>query len=151
MPAARRLILTAYQSTSGTVISLSAVTGLWSASRGVFGLLTGLNGVYGIRDDRSWLHTRLLCVGYTFAFLLLLLVVWLLFRPVYLLVKLPVLRTVNTLGGGALGLVWGMLLVFLAVWLLQRFDLLLTAEMVDHSLLLQFFANNSPLSLLTSL
>jgi len=88
---------------------------------------------------------------YLAAFLVLLLVVWLLLRPVCLVVKLPILRTVNALGGGALGLVWGALLVFLAVWLLQRFDVYITADMVEKSTLLHFFATNSPLSLLTSL
>ena len=88
---------------------------------------------------------------YLAAFLVLLVVAWLLLRPVYLVVKLPVLRTINALGGGALGLVWGALLVFLAVWLLQRFDVYITAEMMEKSTLLRFFATNSPLSLLTSL
>ena len=81
----------------------------------------------------------------------ILLAVWLLLKPVQLLTKLPLLRTVDRLGGGALGLVWGALLVFLAVWLMLRFDWVLTKEMVDNSRLLHFFATNSPLSLLTSL
>ena len=68
LPYAEDLIRGIYANASGVLVSVSALTALWSASRGVFGLLTGLNGVYGIRDDRSWLHTRLLCVGYTFAF-----------------------------------------------------------------------------------
>ena len=88
---------------------------------------------------------------YLAAFLVLLLVLWLLMKPVHLLTKLPVLRTVNAVGGGALGLVWGALLVFLVVWLLLRFNLVLTDEMVEQSRLLHFFAVNSPLSLITSL
>ena len=88
---------------------------------------------------------------YLAAFLILLLVLWLLMKPVYLLVKLPVLRTANALGGGALGLVWGALLVFLVVWLMQRFDWYLTPDMVESSTLLRFFATNSPVSLITSL
>ena len=87
----------------------------------------------------------------TALFLALLLVLWLLMKPVYLLVKLPLLRTVNAIGGGALGLVWGALLVFLAVWLMQRFDWYITADMVANSTLLHFFATNSPISLITSL
>ncbi|MBE6919056.1 MAG: CvpA family protein [Ruminococcaceae bacterium] len=88
---------------------------------------------------------------YLVAFLALLLVLWLLMKPVHLLVKLPGLRTVNALGGGALGLVWGALLVFFAVWLMQRFDWYITADMVANSTLLHFFATNSPISLITSL
>lgn len=88
---------------------------------------------------------------YLAAFLALLVLLWLLMKPVYLMVKLPLLRTVNAVGGGALGLVWGALLVFLAVWLMQRFDVALTDEMVASSRLLHFFATNSPVSLITSL
>jgi len=88
---------------------------------------------------------------YLVAFLVLLLALWLLSRPLLLAAKLPGLRTLNALGGGALGLVWGALLVFLAVWLMLRFNWLITPEMMEQSILLPFFANNSPLSLITSL
>ncbi len=73
MPRAKHLVLSTYMGTSGTLISVSALTALWSASRGIYGLLKGLNGVYGVREQRGYLHTRLLSVGYTFAFLLVLL------------------------------------------------------------------------------
>ena len=92
-----------------------------------------------------------MALSYDAAFLALLVLLWLLMKPVYLMVKLPLLRTVNAVGGGALGLVWGALLVFLAVWLMQRFDVALTDEMVASSRLLHFFATNSPVSLITSL
>ena len=72
MPAARRLILTAYQSTSGTIISLSAITGLWSASRGIYGLMNGLNAIYEVKESRGYIRTRLVCMLYTFLFLLVL-------------------------------------------------------------------------------
>lgn len=72
LPYAEDLIRSIYANSSGALVSVSALTALWSASRGVHGLLTGLNAVYGTRDDRGWLRTRLLSVGYTFAFLLVL-------------------------------------------------------------------------------
>ena len=72
LPYAEELIRGIYANSSGILVSVSALAALWSASRGVQGLLTGLNAVYGTSDDRSWLTTRLLCVGYTFAFLLVL-------------------------------------------------------------------------------
>lgn len=74
MPAARRLILTAYQSTSGTLVSLSAVTGLWSASRGIYGLLNGLNAIYEVEENRGYIRTRLVSMLYTFLFLLMLVI-----------------------------------------------------------------------------
>ncbi len=73
MPAAQRLITTTYQSTTGTLISISALTALWSASRGIHGLATGLNSIYGVQENRGYLRTRLVSVVYTFAFLLMLL------------------------------------------------------------------------------
>lgn len=74
MPFARKMIISTYQNTSGTVISLSALTGLWSASRGVYGLLTGLNAIYEVEESRGYLYTRCISVFYTFLFLLMLLV-----------------------------------------------------------------------------
>lgn len=73
MPAAKRLILSTYQNTSGAIVSLSAVTALWSASRGIYGLLTGLNSIYDVSESRGYLYTRVVSVLYTFAFLLVLL------------------------------------------------------------------------------
>lgn len=73
VPAADRLILSTYRNTSGAVISVSAITGLWSASRGVYGLLTGLNAIYGLEDTRGYFRTRAISAMYTFLFILLLL------------------------------------------------------------------------------
>lgn len=73
LPAAEKLILSTYRSTTGTVVSISAVTALWSASRGVHGLVTGLNSIYEVTEDRGYLSTRLMSVLYTFLFLLVLL------------------------------------------------------------------------------
>ena len=72
MPSIKRVIVSTYRNTSGAVVSVSAVTGLWSASRGVQSLLTGLNSIYEVPESRSYLRTRLLSMLYTFLFLLLL-------------------------------------------------------------------------------
>ena len=72
MPTVERLIVNTYYNSSGVVISVSAVTALWASSRGVYGLLTGLNHVYGVREDRGYFYTRLISVVYTFAFLMVL-------------------------------------------------------------------------------
>lgn len=73
MPSAQRLILNTYNSTTGTVLSISALTALWSASRGVYGLVTGLNCIYGTAEDRGYVYTRTVSVLYTFGFLVVLL------------------------------------------------------------------------------
>lgn len=70
---AEELILITYDNTSGAVLGLSAVTTLWSASRGIYGIITGLNAVYGASEDRGYFYTRFISVLYTFAFLLVLL------------------------------------------------------------------------------
>ena len=85
------------------------------------------------------------------SFIVLVIVLWLLMIPLKLMTKLPGVHAVNAIGGGALGLVWGTLVVFLAVWAMGRFGWLITPEMVEKSCILRFFANNSPLSLLALL
>jgi len=73
LPEAELLIVNTYENTSKAVVGLSAVTALWSASRGIFGLLTGLNAIYRVPENRGYLYTRFISVLYTFAFLLVLL------------------------------------------------------------------------------
>lgn len=72
LPAAERLIISTYAYTSTAVVSVSAVSALWSASRGIYGLLMGLNAIYGVREDRGYFYTRAISVFYTFLFLLVL-------------------------------------------------------------------------------
>ena len=72
-PAAEKLIQSTYRNTSGTVLSVSVLTELWSAGRGVYGVLKGMNAVYQVKEDRGYFYTRGMSVVYTFAFLLILL------------------------------------------------------------------------------
>lgn len=67
------LILDAYENSSRTVISLSALAAVWSAGKGIYGLMKGLNAIYGATEHRGWLRTRLLCGVYLVFFLLVLL------------------------------------------------------------------------------
>ena len=53
--------------------------------------------------------------------------------------------------GGALGLVKGALLLFFAVWLLRRLQLWITPELISQTYILRFFAEHSPMELITSL
>ena len=71
-PVEQLLVLTLAHS-GAAVVSVSALGALWSSSRGVYGILRGLNGVYDVQENRGWLYTRTLSVFYTFAFLLVLL------------------------------------------------------------------------------
>ncbi len=90
-------------------------------------------------------------VVYVVSFLLLLLLLRLVLSPLHLFTKLPVVHGINALLGGALGLVKGMLLVFLAVWVLQRLQIFVTPELVRKTVLLKFFAQNSPIDLIAQI
>lgn len=73
LPEAELLIINTYENASRTVVGVSAFAALWSASRGIYGLLTGLNAIYGVSENRGYFYTRFISVLYTFAFLLVLL------------------------------------------------------------------------------
>ena len=62
------MVYSAWFHSTGTVLGLSALTALWSASRGIFGLLQGLNAVYDQGESRGYLYTRGISVIYTFLF-----------------------------------------------------------------------------------
>ena len=66
------LILLTYDNTSGITLGLSVVTTVWSAGRGIYGMIAGLNAVYELEETRGYLQIRFLSVIYTFAFLLVL-------------------------------------------------------------------------------
>ena len=67
---AEALIDASYRHSSGMVISVSALAALWSASKGTYGLLEGLNAVYGVTEHRGYWRSRSISVIYTFCFLL---------------------------------------------------------------------------------
>lgn len=68
MGTVEEIVLSTYENTSYRLVGVSALTALWSASRGVHSLRQGLNTVYGVSEDRGWLYTRLISVLYTFLF-----------------------------------------------------------------------------------
>ena len=72
LPAAERLLINTYAHTSTAMVSVSAVSALWSSSRGIYGLLRGLNSIYGVKESRGYLYTRLMSVFYTFLFVIVL-------------------------------------------------------------------------------
>lgn len=67
------LLVGAYENSTRTVVSLSALVALWSAGKGIYGLMKGLNAIYGAVEHRGWIRTRLLCAVYLILFLLVLL------------------------------------------------------------------------------
>lgn len=85
------------------------------------------------------------------SFLVLLLVLRLLIKPLELATKLPGLRALNGVGGAALGFIEALLLVYLAVWALQKLQLVITPQLIEESMFLKLFVNHSLISLITSL
>ncbi|QHQ61156.1 YihY family inner membrane protein [Anaerocolumna sedimenticola] len=86
-----------YDKASGTIISITAISALWSASRGILAIIKGLNSVYAIRETRSYLKLRLISVIYTFIFAVMMMVtlVILVFgNRLYIWIesKIPILR-----------------------------------------------------------
>ncbi len=55
---------------SGSMISLSALLSLWSASRGIMGLQSGLHVIYHVAEQDNYIVRRLKCVLYTFVFII---------------------------------------------------------------------------------
>ena len=90
-------------------------------------------------------------IVYLAAFVILMILCRLLLRALKLVGRLPGLHLLDLLGGGALGLGAAALLVFLAVWLLQRLQLVITQDMVQQSALLRFFTEHAPMDWFTSL
>lgn len=52
------------------VLSFSAVAALWSASKGLYSLMCGLNAVLGVKQTRRYILRRVLCLVYTLLTLL---------------------------------------------------------------------------------
>ena len=96
---------------------------------------------------RSFIYGTL----YILSFAVLLLLMKVLIGAMDLVLKLPLLRGLNTLGGAAVGLVEGALLLFLAVWVLRRLGVSFETEALAEAHILRIFTANTPLSVLSHL
>lgn len=63
----------AYHQSSGTIISITVITTLWSGSKGFMGITYGLDKIYRVKNQRNWLVNRLSSLLYTLAFAAILL------------------------------------------------------------------------------
>ncbi|MFR6040973.1 MAG: CvpA family protein [Dysosmobacter welbionis] len=75
----------------------------------------------------------------------------LLIRAMDLVLQLPGLHLVNSLGGAVIGLIEGALVLFLAIWVLRRFGVSFETDTVSATHILRFFATHTPLSALSLL
>lgn len=60
-----------YSDSPMTILSVTAVTALWSSSRGMLSIERGLNRVYGADYHRNYILQRIICSGYTIVFSLM--------------------------------------------------------------------------------
>ena len=88
---------------------------------------------------------------YILSFAVLLLLMKVLIGAMDLVLKLPLLRGLNTLGGAAVGLVEGALLLFLTVWVLRRLGVSFESEALAEAHILRIFTANTPLGVLSHL
>lgn len=64
----------AYRQSSGTILSITVITTLWSGSKGFMGITYGLDKIYGAKNNRNWLWNRFSSLMYTIAFAIILLI-----------------------------------------------------------------------------
>lgn len=64
---------------SSTVISITAITALWSAAKGFLAIMKGLNAVYEINETRNYFFLRAIAAFYTLIFAIMLLSTMVLF------------------------------------------------------------------------
>lgn len=69
------LIIETINTSSETLLSLSAITGIWAASKGIMALIRVLNKAYDVEETRSYLELRGLAILFTLALLVLLTIV----------------------------------------------------------------------------
>ncbi len=77
-----------YMGAGGGVVYATVILTIWSASKGVMALMTGLNSVYGIPETRNYFYVRFLSMIYTlmFSIMLIVVIVMLVFgRSIYVL------------------------------------------------------------------
>lgn len=64
-----------HASASGAIISVTAITALWAASKGLYAVGNGLNSVYGVRETRNYFVLRFFSLLETIVFIIVLVIV----------------------------------------------------------------------------
>lgn len=70
-PLIEQIINEMYSNSTFAIISLTAITSLWSASKAILAIIRGLNSVFGIDEKRNYIHLRLIASFYTVVLLIL--------------------------------------------------------------------------------
>lgn len=71
----KNIFAEAEETGSGALISITTVAALWACSKGVLGIIYGLNSIYKTTEKRGYVRLRAVAVFYTVAFIAALIVV----------------------------------------------------------------------------
>ncbi|BBF44104.1 ribonuclease BN [Lachnospiraceae bacterium KM106-2] len=63
-----------YDNAGGTIISVTVITAMWSASKGFLAIVRGLNKIYDINETRNYFKLRFISAIYTFIFAILIMI-----------------------------------------------------------------------------
>ena len=70
----KNIVAEAGETGSGALISITTVAALWACSKGVLGIIYGLNSIYKTTEKRGYIRLRAVAVFYTAAFIIALIV-----------------------------------------------------------------------------
>jgi uncharacterized membrane protein required for colicin V production len=104
---------------------------------------TGESLTKSLQRATGRLAARAVC--FVFFFVILLIALHIILHLVRQFFKLPVLKQLDQTAGLGLGAVMGLLVLFSIGWILRYSTFALTADQLNETLLLRFFAYNNPL------
>jgi membrane protein len=73
------IVTEVYDKATGTIISITAITTLWSAAKGFLAIQKGLNTIYEIKETRNGLFVRAISALYTFIFAMMIIITMIFF------------------------------------------------------------------------
>ena len=96
--------------------------------------------------SNAFIHVICQVLLFVFTFAVIALLLTLLTHFFGMLVKLPGLKLFDTIGGLAVGLGYGVLLMFAIGWVLRFLGVIIPIPLIEDTTLLRFFVNNNPLA-----
>ncbi len=111
-----------------------------SAAESVQGAVSSLSSSVSVKATYT--------ISFIIYFIICLLIFSLLARVLNFAAKLPVINFFNRTGGFIIGAVWGYLVILVAASLLMKFKILITPEICEQTVVLNFILTKNPLSLL---
>ena len=67
-PLIEQIISEMYNQSNFAILSITAITAVWSASKGILAIIRGLNSVFGIDEKRNYITLRVIASFYTITF-----------------------------------------------------------------------------------